>query len=214
MDVPTFVLELVRTVIWPATLVVLVILLRQPLRSLIPSLQRLRFKNKETEIRLDFGKGLGKAEAAAEESNLPPVEEPGQPPVVAQPPTSAPGPESGGEQSRLVTLALLSPAAAVTESWTRFEAAARAAIRRVGLPEPRNARELERSLREHILPHDAAATLLPEMRQLRNLAAHGEALDLGAAQAIEYGRLIERLIAALNESGRQQGDSDDPSRLR
>jgi len=49
LDTLTFTAEVIKAVVWPASLLVLAFLLRKPLKELIPLLRRLRYKEVEIE---------------------------------------------------------------------------------------------------------------------------------------------------------------------
>jgi hypothetical protein len=50
MDKYTFIVEMAKTLAWPATLIVVLLLLRKPLIILIPFIRKLKFKELEMEF--------------------------------------------------------------------------------------------------------------------------------------------------------------------
>ena len=50
MDKYTFISEITKALAWPATLIVVLLLLRKPLISLIPFMRKLKFKELEMEF--------------------------------------------------------------------------------------------------------------------------------------------------------------------
>jgi hypothetical protein len=150
-------------------LVGLVLVLRKPIRGLLPLLQRLKYK----ELEIEFGRRVEevKQELAQE-----------LPPGAAQP---TPEPAN----SALLRLAEVSPRAAVLEAWREVELAALEAARKVGGEAFRNRtltfeaiRVLERSesLDRNIIG------LLRDLRGLRNQAAHAPDFALTKESALEY----------------------------
>ncbi|MER3513447.1 MAG: hypothetical protein C4310_02805 [Chloroflexota bacterium] len=54
MDWLTFVTELIKALAWPITILIIIIVLRKPLANLIPTLQRLRYRDLE----IEFGRSV------------------------------------------------------------------------------------------------------------------------------------------------------------
>ncbi len=67
MDLLTFATEMVKVLVWPATIIIAVVLLRTPLGQLIPTLRLLRYRD----LSLEFGKKLEQLEATADQVRLP-----------------------------------------------------------------------------------------------------------------------------------------------
>ena len=186
MDWLTFISKLVEAIAWPAVLGGVVIWLRKPLAGLVAALRSAKYKDLE----LDFGKKLEEVEAKAESARLP---EPGEPPAWTR---ESPDEWTFGDY--IERLAPISPRAAISEAWRHVEVALSAAARRTGQQLPRRPLELARFLqREGRLPRDAAA-LVDDLRVLRNWAVHTEDADIDPEQAIEFGRLAERVIASIS----------------
>src|SRR5690606_42060334 len=74
MDALTFLSEIIRSVAWPVTVVVLVVVLRKPLVELIPLLRRLKYK----ELELEFSQQVSELKAEAESISREHPEEQGQ----------------------------------------------------------------------------------------------------------------------------------------
>ncbi|MGB7210170.1 MAG: hypothetical protein WBD27_16050 [Pyrinomonadaceae bacterium] len=178
MDILTFLAQLAAALGWPIAIIIMVLILRKPIAGLIPLLQRLKYKDLE----LDFGRRIEEIkEEVAEE--LPPAAE-----VRALP--AAP-------DSSILTLARVSPRAAVLESWLSLE---ETLMRRAQ-------KELSsKGDNEHpLLPHRAITFLersdnfknlipiLKDLRGLRNEAAHAPDFAFSPGSAIEYAGVAERV---------------------
>jgi len=168
VDWLSFIASVVGSLAWPAAVVGLVLILRKPIRGLLPLLQRRKYK----EFEIEFGRRVEEVKQELQEL----------PPGAAQP-TLDPS------TSALLRLAEVSPRAAVLEAWREVEQAALAAARKVGGDAFRNRtspfdaiRVLERSgpLDRNIIG------LLRDLRGLRNQAAHAPDFALTKESALEY----------------------------
>jgi hypothetical protein len=188
MDILTFVAQLTAALAWPVTVLIVILLLRQPLKELIPTLQRLRYRDLEAE----FGKGLNEVEVRINQASLPAHEE-------AQASTSQ---TRSGEKVSVSEyakrLATISPRAAIIETWREVEQALIDLAKRRDIPETRIPRELISRLGEDGALSSDIILMLDQMRQLRNEAAHASEFALKPTQAIEYGVLAERIITTLD----------------
>ncbi len=107
-----FFASIIGSLVWPALLIALLIVLRKPLADLIPLLQRLKFK----EIELEFRRRVEDVSAEVAEE-LPQVAAAAVPPELAA----------------VARMAEISPRAAVLEAWRTVENAAIEAARRLQL---------------------------------------------------------------------------------
>lgn len=182
MDLPTFVVELIKALAWPGVVLTVVLLLRKQLRALLPLLTKLKYKDLE----LAFGREA--AEARAEAAELPPP--PGR--TLAQlPPVSL-------AVQRLLTV---SPRSAVIEAWREVEEAARdVAISRqvmqpgLGTIPPG---KLANVLAAHNILQPPHLGLFHDLRALRNQAAHVPEFALSDEAARDYVGAAARLIEFL-----------------
>jgi hypothetical protein len=181
MDTLTFISELTKALVWPVTLVVLVLLTRGHLARLLALLQRFKYKDFE----FDFGRQIEVAKADAAEAL-------GEAPRQQGEPSPA--------ESRLVRLAEISPRAAVLEAYTAVEIEAMDAARRIGMPG-----EFPQTLTFRALKYlensgyldDALVSLLRDLRGLRNQAAHSPEYALTIRSALEYIQLSQGAIERL-----------------
>lgn len=191
MSALTFIAELVKTLAWPVTVMILVWLLRKPIRELVPLLTRLKYKDFEVE----FGRHMAELKAEASEE-LPPRE-----PVAA----------GVGEEGALNELAKLSPRAAITEAWRQVEVAALQAARRSDIslsPTEVTTTRVIRSLEQCRLIDAGKIALLHDLRGLRNQAAHAPDFAISTEAALDYIQLARRMREYLetapgSETGRK-----------
>lgn len=187
MDWLTFIADLVKSLAWPASLVLAVLVFRKPLLELIPALRRLRFK----EFEIEFGRELLEAERRATTLRPSPVQRPLEAEAVPQ---------------RLRQIASVSPSAAILEAWRDVEAAAAEAGSRRGISVTGGTWELFLALEKEGVLNSTEAAILNSLRQLRNKVAHtpeGELIN--EEQALRYAAIAARLAEALRKTGEQSG---------
>ncbi len=182
MDWLTFVAAVIQAIAWPVTVLVIVLLLREPIAKLIPALQRLRYRDLE----IDFGQRV--QEVASEARR-------------AFPTSPVDGDELGRMRRHLAEVAPLSPRAVVLEAWLELEESAIDATKRRGLNLP------SRELRAPILLGQALAQagildagkqgIFDQLRNLRNAAAHASNLALDEDSALAYADSALRLAEYL-----------------
>lgn len=179
MDGLTFTAEIVKAVVWPATAVTIVLLLRKPLGKLVPLLRRLKWGDVEAE----FGELL--EEAKKDAADLPKTD-------------TAPKTEEklADPASALVDIA---PSAAVVVKWNEIEHALQSLMRRFE-PDFRQvpAHMLRGAMKQNTHLTDSEWSLFDQLRKLRNVAAHHvEGVEISEAAAVEYIDLANRLIAQI-----------------
>jgi hypothetical protein len=192
VDWLTFIVELAKALGWPLAVVVMVVLLRRPLVTLIPTLRHLKYGDFEA----DFGETLEQAKKEADAANLPPAPEPR-----ALLPGSTPSPFSSA-----LALAQEAPRDAIFESWRVVERAVQRVLRARKIDADRAPifTQVERLHREGLLPNEALS-LIKDLRLLRYIAAtyrHDEGVP-NAEQAREFVILSQRLVRALEEGSPQ-----------
>ncbi len=182
MDALTFAAAVIKAVAWPATVIGLVLLLRRPLRGLIPLLTRIKYRDFE----LEFGRKIEELQAEV---------------AVALPEGAAQALPSGPPQA-ILKLAEVSPRAAVLEAWRELEnAALRRTQRRIeargGDSSKLRPHEALRELQREEALDPTAAKLLPVLRELRNRAAHAPEFALSSESAVNYAAIANRLAREL-----------------
>jgi hypothetical protein len=185
MDELTFASQLVDSLAWPLTTLGIAFVLRSSITRLLLRLSKAKYKD----VELEFGKELEDLEQRAARAELPEKATQHQPtPFV---------PESLGDY--IERISRVSPRAAILESWVAvelaiFEAAARLNVR---LPSPSQPVVALRHLESTGALSSEVQAMIQGLRSLRNKAAHAEEFDIQPAQAAEYGKLAERIIASI-----------------
>jgi hypothetical protein len=185
MDTLGFIASIIGSLAWPSVVLVCIFLLRKPLAQLIPLLRGLKYKGLE----IDFGKRLEQLEEQADMASLPSIQpdaEMGQ----------APSPEVRYWET-IELLSEVSPRSAIAEAWLRVEWALEDYFRRLGVERPQSYQGMLRVLRSRGQVPRAAFSLFEDLRVLRNRAVHARDFDLDSQRALEFARLAERLVAAL-----------------
>ena len=169
MDWLTFIATVIGSLVWPSAVVLLVVVLREPIKALLPLLQRIKYK----ELEMEFGR---RVEEVREEVAR---ELPGET-VLALP---------GDEPSALARIAEISPRSAVLEAWRGVELAALDAARAIGGESFRNKTltfQAIRLLEQNESLDRSVTSLLRDLRGLRNEAAHAPDFALTRESALEY----------------------------
>lgn len=188
MDCLTFISSLIESVSWPIAAFAIAFLFRAQIRKLIDRIKKLSMGDHS----VDFSEKLDEAEAEA---------------VTVIPAAAAP--ESEGLQlpdPRTQQLIALSPAAAVLDSWRVIE---RKTLKMAepfysGTSPNRDGKRVVmfrgavKSLFENGMISSSTYTLLLDLQQLRNAAAHNE--DVSAADAIRFTVLAAEVLRFLGVS--------------
>lgn len=193
MNYLEFVTVVISALAWPIATIVLAFLVRSPLRLVLLSLTRLKYKDME----IDFGRELSRIEAEAKSIDLThtPVPEP-----------HGHGPENSTERLReAARLTNDFPEPAVALGWAAVEQELQAAAIRLRLAvDPgRSAAPLRiiPVLRADGYLDDRMNDILNRMRNLRNMAVHGSysGQPVTSDEAREFlalaGGVVERLKA-------------------
>ena len=170
MDWLKFIAEMSSAVAWPATVLVLALLLRRPILSLLPRLGILKYKD----LQLDFTKEVSELKRRADELS---------PEAIQQ-----------HTPDRLVYLAAVSPRAAILEAWRELESAAKHAVKGryigvapytdSGFAEPNPA--LVDALKSTGKVAEREAGLFQNLMLFRNKVAHAPDLILDFEMARSY----------------------------
>ena len=191
MDTLTFIAQLIESLAWPGVVLAAVIVLRKPLRELLPLLRRAKYKD----LDILFGQKLEKLEEKADQAKLPAPAEP--------PPWAFESPDDWMFGDYIERLAPVSPRVAISEAWRFVGLALKEAARKLGQRPSHNILRVARALQEaDRLPRDAVS-LLADLQGLRNRAVHASDFEMEPNQALEFARLAERLIASIRVEGAQ-----------
>jgi hypothetical protein len=191
-----FIASLVSSFVWPATVLIIVVLLRRPLARMLKTAALRRLKAGPGGVELEWDRALEEAQT-----------ELGEEPTTLEP-TPDIEDESAAFLAEMRKLAEISPEAAVMESYRRLEQEVRPLLEgRVPRPSERRtwgslfmlARE---AARRGILEERDVA-LLADLSALRNAAAH-ERVDLDEERALSYTELAwhakQTLLARLGNN--------------
>lgn len=180
MDWLTFFSNTISALAWPATLTILLILVRKQLPQIASSLRRLKYKD----IEVEFSEA---AKAIANEiSTAVPTAESAE---------NIAGLEKHAIKTRLEAIAELAPRAAILESWLQVETAAADVIQKsypgalTSYPGPLRLRE---GLQKVGILNNHQLALFEQLRALRNEAVHVPDAEFTKAAVANY---IESAIA-------------------
>lgn len=180
--------EIIEILAWPATVVVVVAILRKPLADLVRTATKVKYRDLEVE----FQKGIDSLRQTVPDAL----------PGAAEPATHT-------AQVDLLELAQVSPSAAVIEAWKSIEASAKGLIARrghkadYGVPTPY--KMIQDILVRGKIIDEKWGKVFRELRQLRNKVSHAAGYHVTSEQAAEYVRLALRIRDHIDGVG--TGDS-------
>ncbi|MDX2367735.1 MAG: hypothetical protein QNK36_04935 [Colwellia sp.] len=173
MDGLTFTSNMISTLAWPITVIILFFILRSELPNIAKSIKKFKYKD----VELEFGAAV-KAVAKEAKGSLPPSKSN----VIA-------GKTTEDIKTRLDAVAELAPRAAILESWIQVEAAAADVIQKKGLVSsvryPGPTRLLTALKNEGIL-NGKQTLIFEQLRMLRNEAVHVHDAEFTVAAVASY----------------------------
>ena len=179
MDWLQFISSVVDALAWPVAVVTLVYLLKNPIKELVPLLQKMKYKDFE----MEFGRKLAVAREEVELGSQLEAEE---------------------VSPQILELARVSPRAAVTEAWRWVEHATLDTAKNLLGDDFKNKtatfqvfRKLERDERID----RGAVAMMRNLRSLRNDAAHSPEFALSVDSALEYVKTARQFIGYLKTVG-------------
>ena len=179
MDVFEFITTLVEALVWPLTVVLAIFAFRRPISTLLPFLQRLKYKD----FVLEFNQKLDDVNAQ----------------VAAVTRDGAEIPVA----SELLELAQIHPRGAVIDSWLAVEAAIRQVATSRGIvADPlrrRSTFSVERELARSGVIEPSVVSILRELRSIRNEVAHRLDLPVTPEMARQYASAASRMVVALRD---------------
>lgn len=189
MNYLEFIAAAIGALAWPVAVIVLGLILRSPLRRVLLSLTRVKYKD----VEIDFGRELSQIEAQAKSIELKPV-----------PVRNEGARKNAAELLRdAARLAEEFPEPAVAVGWSAVEQELQAAAARLGLAADQAARfnpaRIIAALRDAGHLDDQMHAILNRMRNLRNVAVHGHhgTAPVTTDEAREFlalaGGVVERL---------------------
>lgn len=188
MDRLTFIAKLAEALAWPFTVVLIVLLLRGQLRSLIPRLRNLKYKD----LQAEFAEQLAAADKAADVAKLPRS----RAESTRQSRKDRPSLSSWGRLGETFGIAL-APADAIDRAWKQLVSEMQEALKRQNVDVSLSEEVIERELiSRNLLPHNAIG-LIRSLREARDKAVHLGDLGVDAGQAESFVQLVDRLVVAL-----------------
>ena len=178
---------IIDSLAWPITILVIIFMSRKHLRSILPYVEQVKYKDFE----VNFRKGLEDAKADAEEAGIE---------LKA----------SKEEKEEILRLVEISPSSAVIESWKEIEIAARNKVVQLVKEEEKRIKAKRRPLSYleiagALIP--STARTIRDLQTLRNQAAHSENVQISKQNALEYvglAKAIANQIDAITELPRQK----------
>jgi hypothetical protein len=179
MDTLSFVAAVIQALSWPIAILLVVIILRKALLDLLPRLTNV----KVGDVQLQFGAELSALEASADAAGLPEM-----------------SPDSAWNAAQAQEMARLSPRGMVIDVWKDLEENMHDAARATGKPESKSLMGAIRVLQEAGALGPDMLPLLSKLKGLENLARHEQGIQVTPEQALEYTRLAQRIVAAMQQA--------------
>ncbi len=180
MDCLSFVVEMVKALIWPGCVIAAIIVLRKPLSDMFGALEKIKY----SELEIEFKSEVERLQTQVG-SELP-LPRTGKPPVI---------PDS------ITKIAAISPKAAVIESWRYVEQCALQAAMKNGITiddvSLRKPLKVAERLLEKKKIDESTYAIFRRLRILRNEAEHYDKARIEVDDAISYAMLAERLCTIL-----------------
>jgi hypothetical protein len=191
MDALSAIVELVKALAWPVSVFGIIFLLRRAIQGLIGSIHEGRVKYKDLEF--TFKRDLEQARQSIE--------------MLPQQPVPALRAPTKPEITDLMSLAQVSPRAAVIEAWTRLEAAGAEFVQKHAPPDlPKQLRPsvmFGEVLRRQDLIPTAVMKAIQKLRDIRNRTVHSPEFQPSVDDAEEYVLLSFAVIEDLRQIGKK-----------
>jgi hypothetical protein len=186
MEIGNLVIQILKVIVWPLSVVMIVLILRPYLGQAILAISRLKYK----ELEVEFRKNLEEAQQKAEELKLPSPEQ------------ARISPESTSQllpYDRLVKIATMSSRAAIVEAWLIVETALKEVARAQGINTRTFGQEMEivHDLIEKKKLPEGTLDLFKNLHMMRNDAAHAHGFEIEADTAVQYVNLALSLALGL-----------------
>lgn len=179
--------KIIDSVAWPIVVLVIFYMMRAPIKSLLPLVENIKYKD----FVISFRKGLEEVKAVIEESGIG---------FQASP----------GEKEEIFRLVEISPLSAIVESWKDLEGSALNKIEEL----VKDKEKLTNARKRPITHLEITGALIPstaraisELRKLRNQAAHSKKLVVAKEDVLEYvtlAKTISKQIDAITELPKQK----------
>ena len=178
MDYLDFFARLADSVAWPIAATVALLIVKRPLSELVPLVRRLKFGD----LQVDFHERISEAEEQVAA-------------IVADPSEAPPAPQA------LRDTATVAPRDGIISAWINILNAQVRLARRHGIDpsaRQRHGRSFERVLAHREIIDPRLASLITELRIIRNQAAHEADLRLNEEDANRYVSISQQLVRELD----------------
>ncbi len=167
-------INLIDVIVWPCVVFIMAVILRKPIKALLPFVENIKCKDFE----IKFRKGLNQIKEEAEEAGIDLQTE-------------------IGEKTEIYKLIEISPSSAILESWKELEVSARKKVEELAPPETKYKNFLQRPIEylEYtgaLIPSTARA--IRELQSLRNQTAHSSNEKITKEDALEYSSLSKAIL--------------------
>lgn len=189
IDWVTLITKLVSALAWPVTIFIIIVLLRKPLKELLPRLLKLKYKDLE----LSFDKELKEAIEKADTTALPKVDDLVVDSAIIE------------KRKRLFVLARNYPRAAILEAWLELEASIGNALyaQNITTKNERTSGKISYKNSAKILFENTPQYMsyFNSLLDLRNMAVHSgeDEFEIDNKKAVSFIELALRLVAYIDK---------------
>lgn len=180
MDTLTFIAEIVKAVIWPLTIIGVLLAVRKPIFNLFPAIEKLKYGDWE----LDFTKQVHQLAKEAKES--------------LDQPLSKFDEATRDDHKKLLDIAQVSPRAALLEAWMILESVAFQALKhkdsKLTTTILKTPLQFGITLEKLGIINCSQKEIFDKLRNLRNAAAHAMDFAFDTRAAVEYAEMALNLV--------------------
>ncbi len=168
------IIKLLDVVIWPCVVLMMAFMLRKPIKSLLPFVENVKYKDFEVKFRKELDQIKEEAKEAGIDLQT-----------------------KIGEKTEIYKLVEISPSSAILESWKDLEIAARKKVEELAPHETKYKNLLQRPIA--YLEYTGALTpstarAIRELQSLRNQTAHKLDVKITKEDALEYSSLAKAIL--------------------
>lgn len=171
------IIKLIDVIIWPSIVLVVIIMLKKPIKALLPFIENVKYKDFEVK----FQKDLKHIKESAKDAG-----------IEIQPDIN--------EKTEIYKLIEVSPTSAILESWKELELTAKKKVQEIA-PKDSHIKSLLQNPIAYLADTGAlipsTARTVRELQVLRNHAAHSSELKLTREDALEYISLSKAILAQI-----------------
>ncbi len=194
MDTLTFIAEIIKAVIWPLTIIGILVVLRKPILNFFPAIEKLKYGDWE----LDFAKQVHKLAKEAKES--------------LDSALSKFDDATQDDYKKLLDIAQVSPRAALLEAWMTLESVAFQVMKH---KDPKLTTTILKTplqfgitLEKLGIINCSQKEIFDKLRNLRNAAAHAMDFAFDTRAAIEYVEMALNLVNHIRIQSINKGGVD------